>query len=143
MTNNTVRKSFFFKATPDVVWCFLTQKDKLAEWLHPAKADLELGKDFTLLSKMVDGEQSEICWGNVLTMDEPSLLKFTFTIKPLNGVITTVTWELEEANGGTKLSLTHEGISAADDVATLGILTALDGGWDGHLVKLRKAISSE
>ena len=141
MTNNIVKKSFFFKATPDVVWSFLTQKDKLAQWLHPAKADFELGKDFTLLSKMVDGEQSEICWGKVLEMDEPSLLKFTFTIKPLNGVITTVTWELAEANGGTNLSLTHEGIAGGDDVATLGILTALDGGWDGHVVRLRQAMA--
>lgn len=142
MSENTVKKSFFFNAKREVVWSFLTQKDKLAEWLHPAKADFALGQNFTLLSKVVDGEQSEICWGEVLEMDEPSYLKFTFTIKPLNGVITTVTWQLEEANGGTKLSLTHDGISADNDASTLGILTALDGGWDGHLVRLRKAISS-
>lgn len=141
MTDNIVRKSFFFSAPRALVWSFLTEKDKLAEWLHPAKANFELGQDFTLLSKVVDGEQSEICWGKVLEMNKPSNLKFTFTIKPLNGVITTVSWELEEVSGGTKLTLIHDGISGTDDASTLGILTALDGGWDGHLVRLRTALA--
>ncbi|MBL4870926.1 MAG: hypothetical protein JKX72_08230 [Robiginitomaculum sp.] len=53
--------------------------------------------------------------------------------------MTTVTWTLEEAYNGTKLSLMYEGISEAAGEAAMGLLIALDEAWDKHLVKLRSA----
>ena len=75
-------------------------------------------------------------------MEPPSVLVYTFTIKPLNGVMTTVTWTLEEIYGGTKLTLEHEGLDAAGSAA-LGLLAALDAGWDRHLGGLRECCSNQ
>ncbi|MCP5037388.1 MAG: SRPBCC domain-containing protein, partial [Rhodobacteraceae bacterium] len=46
-----------------------------------------------------------------------------------------------EISGGTKLSLLHEGISAAAGEAAMGLLMALDAGWDKHLASLRSAVA--
>ena len=141
MSNDTLNKSIFLPASRETVWSFLTDKDKLALWFHPADADLADKQDYALISTDEDGTVNRICWGTVLEMDAPSRLKCSFTIKPLNGVFTTVTWELEALEGGTKLSLTHQGISAAAGDAAMGLILALDKGWDEHLGRLRSAAS--
>jgi len=70
-------------------------------------------------------------------MNAPSKLVTTFVIEPFNGNETTVTWILDEAAGGTRLLLTHEGIAEATGEAAMHLLTALDNGWDRHLSDLR------
>jgi len=137
MTDAIITKSVFFSATRETVWAFLTKKEKLALWFHPAEADLAENEDFAMTGKADDGSTMKICWGTVLEMDQPSRLVYTFTIKPLNSVFTTVIWTLEDVHGGTKLSVEHKGISAAAGDGALGILMALDAGWDRHLGKLR------
>jgi uncharacterized protein YndB with AHSA1/START domain len=141
MTHTTINKSVFFKASRETVWQFLTEKDKLALWFHPAENDLTENQDYALIKKEADGSITKQCWGTVLKMDKPACLVYTFTIKPLAGHMTTVTWTLEEAHGGTKLSLSHAGISEAAGDAAMGLLMALDGGWDKHLVSLKLAMA--
>ncbi len=139
MTDATINKSIFLAAPRETVWDFLTRKDKLALWFHPAEADLAIDQDYALIRTGEDGTVSKQCWGTVLEMNKPVRLVYTFTIKPLGGALTTVIWTLEECHEGTKLSLTHEGISAAAGEAAMGLLMALDAGWDKHLAELRKA----
>lgn len=138
----TISKTVFLAAPRTTVWAFLTDKDLLAAWFHPATADLTLDQDFVLMHMPDDGEPVRQCWGRVLEMEPPVKLKYTFTIKPLKGVMTTVTWHLDEVLGGTKLTLVHEGIGEIRDAA-LGLLVALDAGWDRHLGNLRGASSSK
>ena len=140
MSNTTINKSCFFAASRETVWAYLTEKDKLAQWFHPATADLAAGEDYSLVSKDT-GEK--ICWGNVLDMDKPSKLIYTFTVGPLNSAMTTVTWTLEEIEGGTKLTLKHKGISKAAGEAAMSLLMALDKGWDDHLATLRVSINPQ
>jgi len=141
MSNTTIRKSIFIAASCEEVWLYLTDKSKLGDWFHPALNDLEQGKPYTLLEDASDAE-SRICWGEVLSADKPAALSYTFTVKPLNGAMTTVHWKLEPAAGGTRLSLTHEGVEAAAGEAALGLLMALDKGWDEHFSKLRGSIAA-
>ncbi len=141
MTNMTLTKSVFFAVSREIVWAFLTEKEKLALWFHPAESDLAENQEYALIQEADDGSVTKICWGSVLKMEKPSCLVYSFTIKPLAGAMTTVTWTLEECCGGTKLSLTHEGISAAAGDAAMGLLMALDEGWDKHLVSLRSVIA--
>jgi len=141
MSTTTITKTVFFAASRETVWAFLTDKDKLGEWFHPASANLEQGQPYALLSDSNDPE-SKVCWGDVLTADKPSSLVYTLTVKPLGGALTTVTWLLQEAAGGTRLTLTHEGIGEAAGEAALGLLSALEKGWDEHFVKLRTAAAS-
>ncbi len=134
---DTITKTVFFKAPRETVWAFLTEKDKLAEWFHPAESDLVEDGDYALLDMSAEEGMQKQCWGTVQHWDPPSKLVYSFTIKPLNGAMTTVTWVLNDAHGGTRLTLTHEGIAVAGEAA-LHLLMALDAGWDEHLGRLRR-----
>jgi len=143
MSDTTIKKACFFAAPRETVWAFLTEKDKLAQWFHPAISDLVEGEDYKLVEKGIDESEAGICWGTVLKMDKPSKLVYTFTIQPLNGAMTTVTWKLKEIEGGTKLTLKHEGVSEAAGEAAMGLLMALDKGWDEHLGTMRDSINPQ
>lgn len=139
MSESTITKTIFIDATVETVWLFLTDKDRLAEWFHQADADLTQGDDYTLSGIGDDGSEVRRCWGTVLKCKKPERLVYTFTIDPLKGAMTTVTWQLHEAHGGTRLTLSHEGIGEAAGDAALPLLLALDFGWDAHLGRLRSA----
>lgn len=140
MTTTTINKSIFIAASRETVWDYLTDKDKLGEWFHPAESNLVEGKPYALLEDVADSS-SKMCWGEVLSAKEPSFLSYTFTIKPLGGAMTTVNWTLEEASGGTRITLSHEGVGEAAGEAALGLLMALDEGWDKHLSALRRVMA--
>jgi len=142
MSTTTITKSIFLATTRETVWSYLTDKDKLGEWFHPAANHLEEGKPYTLLADANDGE-SKMCWGDVLSAEKPSFLSYSLTVKPLGGAMTTVSWTLEEAAGGTRLTLVHEGIAEAAGDAALGLIMALDAGWDEHFAKFRKFIADQ
>jgi len=141
MTTTTINKTIFLAANRETVWQYLTDKDKLGEWFHPAAESLEEGKPYALLGDANDSE-SKMCWGDVLTAKKPSSLIYTFTVKPLGGAMTTVTWTLEDAAGGTRITLEHDGIGEAAGDAALGLLMALDDGWDKHFSKLRGLVAA-
>jgi uncharacterized protein YndB with AHSA1/START domain len=141
MSDTTITKTIFLNADAETVWAFLTDKDKLAEWFHPADSDLEQGSDYALIGQADDGTSVKKCWGSVVESKRPEKLVYTFTIEPFGGAMTTVTWRLVEASGSTRLTLEHEGISEAAGDAALPLLMALDAGWDAHLGRLRDAAS--
>jgi len=136
MNTTTIHKTIFLNASRETVWSYLTDKDKLGEWFHPAASDLVEGKPYILLSDAADSE-SKVCWGDVLSAEKPSFLSYTFTVKPMGGAMTTVNWTLEDVAGGTRITLVHEGIGEAMGDSALGLLMALDKGWDEHFAKLR------
>lgn len=140
MKATTITKSAFFDASRDTVWSFLTDKDKLGEWYHPAEANLAAGEDYSLYRIDENDQKVAQITGRVLEMNAPSKLVTTFVIGPFQGNETTVTWILDEAAGGTRLSLTHEGIAEATGEAAMQLLMALDNGWDKHLSDLRGCI---
>lgn len=140
MTATTaITKTAFFNAPRETVWSFLTDKDKLGHWYHPAEADLAQGQAYSLFRTADDSGHVRQIWGRVIEMDAPAKLVTTFCIDPFDGRETRVTWVLEEAAGGTRLSLTHEGIAEAAGAAALPLLMALDHGWDAHIQQLRDA----
>ena len=138
MTDTTIVKTVFFNASVETVWSFLTDKDKLGKWYHPAEENLSEGQEYSLLEQNDDGSYRKIVWGKVTEMIAPSRLVQTFCINPLGGGETTLTWQLETVAGGTKLTLTHEGIAEAAGEAALGLFCALDAGWDAHFARLRE-----
>ncbi|PSL19998.1 SRPBCC family protein [Shimia abyssi] len=131
MTDTTIRKSVFLAAPKSRVWDFLTKSDQLAKWFHPAQSDLKPGEDY-LLTSQKDGDR--MCWGSVQEMQPHDYMKWSFTVGPLNGVMTTVEWSLADAPGGTRLTLEHRGLPANSD--GYGLVLALDKGWHGFLLNL-------
>jgi len=141
MKTTTIMKTVFFNASRETIWSYLTDKDKIGEWYHPAESDLTEGEDYVLFAVTDDGERKRQIWGRVVEMDRPRKLVTTFIIDPFQGNETTITWILDEAAGGTRLLLTHEGIAEATGEAAMHLLTALDIGWDKHLSDLRNVIT--
>lgn len=140
MNNSTITKTAFFAVPRETVWAFLTEADKLAQWFHPARQDLQANQDYELyLADNDDG--SALIWGTVLEWEPPAKLTYTFCITPLQGKETTVSWFLQEFHNGTRLTLTHEGVGELGDSA-LGLLMALDDGWDEHIGKLRTELKN-
>ena len=139
MSNPVLHKTVFLAATAETVWSFLTEKDKMAQWFNPSNipsdTDLALGEDFAIMSDA--DTTAKLCWGTVTEMEPPNRLVYQFTVKPLGGAMTTVTWTLKEEHGGTLLTLEHEGIAEAAGEATFGLLSGLDAGWDNYLGNFR------
>ena len=142
MGSDTLVKTVFLKAAPERVWAFLTEAEKLASWFNPAEADLCAGGDYVLLEPGAAPGSAPLCWGRVSVMEPPRRLVYSFTVRPLKGAMTTVSWTLEAVAGGTRLTLVHEGIAGAAGAATGDLLAALDAGWDGHVAHLREVAAS-
>ncbi len=139
-TTTTINKTVFFEASRETVWAFLTEKDKLAQWYHHSDRDLREGEPYELFRIDDNGARIPQIWGRVLTMDAPHRMVCTFMIEPLGGAETTVTFVLEDAAGGTRLSLTHEGVEEAAGHQTMRFLKAFDNGWDEHFDHMRKSV---
>ncbi len=143
MSTSTLIKTIIIDASRETVWSFLTNKDKLAIWFHPADKDFVEGEDYALLRDPDGGagDDNKICWGNVISMSPPDELVCTFTVHMLAAATTTLTWKLEDVFEGTKLTLKHEGIDEAAGDQAFGLLCSLDVGWDKHFAKLRDAVN--
>ncbi|MEM9570775.1 MAG: SRPBCC domain-containing protein [Pseudomonadota bacterium] len=135
MSEAVMVKTIYLKATPEKVWRHLTDKELLARWFHETDRDLADQVSFQYLSFHYDKEDRKLMWGEVLVFEQNKKLVHTFTHQWLNGVVTTVTWELLELEGGTQLTMTHDGMAAFDQ------LSDHDKGWDEHLLRLRMMLS--
>jgi len=131
MTDTILQKSIYLKATPAQVWAYLTEPAKLAIWFHKPKAALVEGE-----YEMFGAESGDkLMWGEVLLAEPFSRLEYTFTIAPMGDMVSTVRWNLEEVAGGTRLSLSHDGLPPGEEA--FGLTLALDKGWDDHLARMR------
>lgn len=133
MTTHAIEKALILAAPPADVWAFLTDPDKLAVWFHRPQTALTQPGPYSMPGE--DGEP--LVWGDVREATAHSRLSMSFTARPMGGLMTEVTWTLTAVEAGTRLHLLHDGIPAGAEA--FGLLTAFDGGWDDHLVRLRKA----
>ncbi len=131
MTDTTIRKSVYLPTSPERVWEFLTKADLLGKWFHPAEKDLAAGEDY-LLTSQKDGDR--MCWGTVEDMRPHEFMRWSFTVGPMAGVMSTVEWYLTPTAGGTRLTLEHSGLP--DNADGYGLVLALDKGWHGFLSNL-------
>lgn len=134
MTETVLRKTIYLRAAPARVWAYLTEPEKLATWFHKPKSLLTEGA-----YEMFGTESGDrLMWGEVLVAEPYERLEYTFTIKPMGEATSLVMWRLEEVPGGTRLSLTHEGLPEGAEAFDLTL--ALDNGWDDHLARMRAGL---
>ncbi len=115
------------------VWDAITNSDEISSWFLKTDFKPEVGFKYTYESH--DDDCAPI-YGTVLTAD-PYILKYTWTVKG-TGVETTVSWSLEEHESGTKLVLTHSGISNYDGDTAPKMFESFSGGWDNCIQGLTK-----
>lgn len=133
----TLQKQIYLKASKQDVWAYLTDPDKLALWFHKPAKTLVAGEDYEMF-----GTESgkKLMWGKVTKATPFDHLSYTFTIGPMGDAVSVVSWSLEEVAGGTRLSLTHEGLP--DNTEAFALTLALDKGWDDHLGRMRESLHS-
>lgn len=135
MTDRVIRKQIFLKATPDLVWAYLTQPDKLGLWFHRPETPLTEG---TKLEMFGTESGDLLIWGDVKVADPPRYLEYSFTVKPMGDAVSVVKWTLDPVAGGTRLSLEHSGLPDSTDA--FGLTLALDKGWDDHIARMRASL---
>lgn len=135
MTDTIIRKSIYLNATPEEVWDYLTDPEKLALWFHKPKVPLTEGEPLEMF-----GTESgdKLIWGKVKKMRKPDYLEYSFTVKPMGDAVSRVCWTLEAVAGGTRLSLEHSGLPQG--AAAFGLTLALDKGWDDHIGRMRASL---
>ena len=100
------------------------------DWEITVERDLRVGGDYTLSM----GPHDVV--GRYTTIEEPTLLEFTWTWAEMGGEPSLVRVELTEVDGGTRLVLTHTDLADADDV------TNHAEGWIGCLQRLPAVLAA-
>lgn len=115
---------------PSRVWRALTEPSLHAQWWAAGDIHAEVGHRFTL-----DMGQ----WGQqpceVLEVERERLLRYRFTEN------WTLTWRLEPADGGTRLTLLHAGFDRSNPQDRFA-LDAMGKGWPPILQKLGEVLSA-
>ncbi len=135
MTATVLQKTIFLRATPETVWEYLTEPERLAEWFHKPEHALTAGQSLEMFGT-TSGDL--LIWGQVIAARRPEYLEYSFTVKPMGDAVSVVKWTLEPVAGGTRLLLLHEGLPQTADA--FGLILALDKGWDDHFGTLRTAL---
>ncbi len=117
-------------ASPDVAWAALTEPEGIAEWFTDASPLGSVGDAYRL--NFGDGSVVE----GVLRLVEPGR-SFAHTwvwaeVEPVQETL--VTWSIEPVEGGTRVTLTHDGWAEAglDETAR----NDHEGYWTGYLEDL-------
>jgi uncharacterized protein YndB with AHSA1/START domain len=121
----------FLNHPPERVWRALTESELMGRWMMETDFQPVVGHRFQLRTEpgpTFDG----VLYGEVVTVDPPRLLAYTF----IGGIMkyeTTVIWTLTPQAGGTLLKLEHTGFTGLKDV----IISHIIGfGWSRMLKDL-------
>ena len=109
------------------VWAALTTPERLEDWFGAAKIDLRVGGTLHITS--ANGKLSEF---RITRVDAPHVLEWSWLIDGLN---TSVLFELAPDGDGCQLMLTHSGLSARD-----GRGAGVRAGWHAHLEGLADSL---
>jgi len=104
---------WFYPWPPEKVWECLTDSELLGQWLMKNDFRPEVGHKFTFRSTPKPGfKWNGIVYCEVLEIVPLQKITFSWRGGPEDGVVnldTTVTWLLQQKNGGTELVLEHRG----------------------------------
>lgn len=137
MTDNTIRKAIYLKASRVHIWDHLTKPELLKTWFHVPSTELTMGEPYEMFGRE-SGEK--LCWGRVRDATPYDRLEYTFSMEQTHGVKSKVIWSLKEVENITRLSLVHSGLPRKAE--ELGLTLALDKGWDDHIAQLRVALDA-
>jgi uncharacterized protein YndB with AHSA1/START domain len=116
----TIKISYVYQKSKDVVWAHLTHEDLLNKWCVPTSGfSLQIGKIFRFESNPSTYWKG-IFINTILDYKVCKSLSYRFECEKKK-LDTTVTFQLEEANGKTKLLLEHSGFKFKDFFTKLHI----------------------
>ncbi|MEM7343312.1 MAG: SRPBCC domain-containing protein [Chloroflexota bacterium] len=109
-----IRKERYFNYPQEIVWQAITEPEALSNWFMDADFKPEVGYQFTF-KDTPQGGWDGILKGEVLTVDRPNRLQYTWTGSQMTSV-TTVHWHLTPQGQGTQLILEHTGFDGVRNV---------------------------
>jgi len=127
-----ITKEHVFKHSIDKIWNAISKAEEISTWFIPADFKAEVGYNYTFTSP--DEENCTQITGTVKKAN-PYTLIYTWIVANTD-IETTVTWQLEKVEGGTKLYLEHSGISNYPGETAVTMFTSFNGGWDNCIQEL-------
>ena len=137
MDTTTFAYAIYIAAKPEQVWEALTNGEFTKQfWFgREVKSDWKVGSE--AIYTMVDGKVNIV--SKILKINPPTFMEFTFqdvsTVSLADVEETIVTYELQEAEGGTKFTVTH-------NAKTEKLFTAVSGGWTMILSGLKTLLET-
>ncbi len=133
-----IRREKIFSHPIQKVWDAITKAEEISTWFIPANFKAEKGFKYTFNA---DGGDCSPISGEVLEATPYTLIySWIVTEKPVK---TTVKWQLEEVDGGTKLYLEHSGISNYKGETAVEMFASFTGGWDNCIECLKTYLKEE
>jgi len=121
-----------FDATKSKVWEALTNSEIMKIWYFDiANFNLNIGNKFSFY----EGEKREYLHeGEILQVEENKLLQHTWTHPEQSNGTSVLTWNIDEIDGKSKVTLTHEGVESFTDAGPNFTSANYEMGWNA-LVK--------
>lgn len=114
------------------VWAALTNPEALGVWLMPNDFEPRVGHRFTFHTTP-DSNWNGIVNCEVVALDHQKRIAYTWKG---NGLDTLVTFNIEPAEGGTRLRLEHAGFSKSGQMG-YSVRDLLASGWNSRILRER------
>lgn len=136
---NEIKKTWFFKQSPEEVWEYLTKPELIEQWLMKTNFKPVLGHKFQFTFAVKDGSKyagAVNC--EILELMPHTKLSYTWDGSTVDGrnFNSKVEWTLIPKNKGTELQLSHNGLSVLEDILNHS------GGWDSCLKRFEEHINT-
>ena len=127
-----ISKEHILKHSIDTVWSAITKQEEISTWFIEADFKAEPGYKYTFTAPE---EQNCTQITGEIKKANPYTLIYTWVVAGTD-TETTVKWELEKTEEGTKVYLEHSGISNYPGETAVNMFNSFNGGWDNCISEL-------
>ena len=119
-----------YNAPIENVWKAITDKDQMKEWYFELE-EFKAEKGFKFQFSGGDEKEQYLHVCEVIFVDPPNKLSYSWTYAEHNDGYSVVTWELfKEGTRKTRLKLTHEGLGSFPKDSPNFAVTSFKEGWN-------------
>ena len=122
-----IKKEVLLNHDIDKIWNAISKADQISSWFIKADFIADVGYNYTFTSE--PNEKGCTTITGEVKASHPYVLIYTWLVGGTT-TETTVKWELEATQNGTKLSLIHSGISNYTGETAVAMFDSFSGGWD-------------
>ena len=130
---DVIKKEVTFNHPINKVWDAISKAEEISTWFIKADFKAEKGYHYTFTSE--PNEKGCTTISGVVKNADPYLLIYTWIVADTK-VETTVSWNLEIVENGTKLTLEHSGISNYAGETAIAMFESFNGGWNNCISEL-------
>ncbi len=129
---DVIIKEHVFDHPIDMVWKAISRAEEISAWFIQADFKAEKGYHYTFTAS--EEQNCTQITGEVLQAD-PYTLVYTWIVQNTN-TETTVSWQLQQEQNGTRLVLKHSGISNYPEKSAVNMFNNFTSGWEHCILEL-------